>query len=79
MNPKMCALLQRQVSFLGHIVSGEGISTDPSKIEAVKNWPIPTNVKEVRSFLGLRSYYRKFGNHFADIAGPLHKLTESKC
>ena len=66
MNPKKCALLQRQVSFLGHIVSGEDISTDPSKIEAVKNWPIPTHVKEVRSFFGLCFYYRKFVNHFAN-------------
>ena len=71
-------MLQRQVSFLGHIVRGEGINTDPSKIEAVKNWPIPTNVKEVRSFLGLRFYYMKFVNHFADIAGPLHKIDRVK-
>ena len=78
MNPKKCILLQSQVSFLGHIVSGDGIATDPSKIEAVDKWPTPTSVKEVRSFLGLCSYYRKFVNKFADIARPLHKLTETK-
>ena len=49
-----------QVSFLGHIVSKDGILVDPSKIEAVKNWPRPTSVTEVRSFLGLDSYYMRF-------------------
>lgn len=78
MNPKECCLLQKQVSFLGHIVSGKGISTNPSKLESVKNWPVPKTVKDFRSFLGLCSYYRKFSSKFADIARPLHKLTESK-
>lgn len=76
MNPKKCILLQKEVSFLGHIVSEEGVATDPSKIEAIKHWPIPRSVKEVRSFLGLCSYYRKFIYKFSDIARPLHKLTE---
>jgi hypothetical protein len=47
-------------------VSDEGVSTDPSKIKAVKDWPIPRNVKEVRSFLGLTSYYRKFIYKYAE-------------
>ena len=76
MNPKKCVLLQKEVSFLGHIVSENGVATDPSKIDTIKNWPIPKNVKEVRSFLGLCSYYRKFIYKFSDIAKPLHKLTE---
>ena len=73
---KKCELFQRSVSFLGHIVSKDGISADPEKIESVKSWPVPKNTTEVRSFLGFCSYYRKFVQSFADIASPLHKLTE---
>ncbi len=76
MNPKKCALFRKTVSFLGHIVSENGIATDPDKTDTVNNWPIPTNVKEIRQFLGLCSYYRKFVYGFADLARPLHKLTE---
>jgi len=61
--------------FLGHVVSAEGVSTDPSKIEAVKDWPVPEDVHEVRSFLGLTSYYTRFVPTFAEIAAPLHALT----
>ena len=76
LSPKKCNLFQSEVSFLGHIVSREGISTDPKKISAVANWPVPTNIREVRSFVGFCSYYRKFIRNFASIAKPLHKLTE---
>ena len=76
LNPKKCRFFQKQVTFLGHVVSEKGVSTDPEKTEAVEKWPTPKNIKEVRSFLGLCSYYRKFIFHFADIARPLHKLTE---
>ena len=62
--------------YLGHKVSKEGILTDPAKISAVKEWPTPENVHEVHSFMGLCSFYRKFIEHFAEIARPLHKLTE---
>ena len=74
--PKKCHFFQSEVPFLGHIVNREGISTDPAKTEAIKTWPEPKNVKEVRSFLGLCSYYRRFVKGFADIAKPLHQLTE---
>ena len=75
LSPKKCVLFQRKVNYLGHIVSEEGISPDPGKVAAVKSWPKPTTVTEVKSFLGLCSYYRQFINSFADIAHPLHQST----
>ncbi|MCG8048996.1 MAG: reverse transcriptase domain-containing protein, partial [Candidatus Thiodiazotropha endolucinida] len=73
---RKCQLFAKKVDFLGHIISEEGISTDPSKTECIRNWPVPQNVKEVRSFLGLCSYYRRFIYRFSEIAKPLTKLTE---
>ncbi|XP_075515563.1 uncharacterized protein LOC142550210 [Primulina tabacum] len=64
-----------KVAFLGHIVSKEGISVDPSKIESIKQWPIPKTVSEIRSFLGLAGYYRWFIANFSKIALPLTSLT----
>jgi len=76
LKPEKCSLMQRSVSFLGHVVSGEGIATDPKKIETVTEWPVPSSVKEVRSFLGLTGYYRRFVKGYASIAAPLHALTK---
>jgi hypothetical protein len=59
-------------------VTQEGISTEPSKVEAVITWPRSTNKRDLRGFLGLCSYYRKFIKSFADIASPSHKLTEKE-
>ena len=78
-SPKKCFLFQRRVSFLGHIVSTEGISADPTKIESVKTWPSPKTITDVRSFMGTCSYYRRFIKDFAAIARPMHKLTEKNC
>ena len=64
------------VNFLGHVVSQNGVSTDPGKVEKVANWPQPTSSKEVQQFIGLASYYRRFVKGFADLARPLHWLTE---
>ncbi|KAG8489273.1 hypothetical protein CXB51_017325 [Gossypium anomalum] len=64
----------REVGFLGHIVSGEGIKVDPSKISAIVDWKPPRNVLEVRSFLGLAGYYRRFVEGFSMIATPLTRL-----
>ena len=71
-----CSLFQEKVCYLGHIVSSEGVSTDPSKTKKVADWPVPTTPKEVQQFLGFANYYRRFVKDFATIARPLHRLTE---
>jgi hypothetical protein len=70
-----CQLFQRRVTFLGHVVSEQGVEPDPEKIEAVRAWPRPRSVTETRAFVGLASYYRNHIRSFADIARPLHLLT----
>lgn len=74
--PSKCDLFSTQVCYLGHVISTEGVKADPAKVEAVRGWPAPRNQTEVRSFLGLASYYRRFVKGFAEIARPLHQLTE---
>lgn len=74
LKPSKCYLLQTEVAFLGHQVSSQGIATDPFKIEMVKEWPVPKNLTEVRSFVGLASYYRRFVLNFSEIACPLYAL-----
>ena len=69
-----CEFWLKEVSFLGHIVSSEGIRVDPVKIEAIVNWKPPQNVTEVRSFLGLAGYYRRFVQGFSVIASSLTRL-----
>ena len=69
-----CDFWLKKVSFLGHIVSSKGLRVDPAKIEAVVNWKPPRSVTEVRSFLGLAGYYRRFVKGFSVIALPLTKL-----
>ena len=73
LSPKKCILFQREVRYLGHLVSEQGISPDPSKVEAIKSWPRPTTISEVKSFLDLCSYYRQFVPSFADVAHPLYQ------
>ncbi|KAK8940812.1 hypothetical protein KSP39_PZI010806 [Platanthera zijinensis] len=70
-----CEFWLPSVAFLGHIVSGEGIAVDPAKIVAIREWPALSSVAEVRSFLGLAGYYRRFVENFSRVALPLTKLT----
>ncbi|KAK5845897.1 hypothetical protein PVK06_002140 [Gossypium arboreum] len=69
-----CEFWLREVTFLGHVVSAEGISVDPRKIESILEWKPPRSVSEIRSFLGLAGYYRRFVEGFSVIAAPLTKL-----
>lgn len=64
------------MSFLGHIVSHDGIRCNPEKISAVRDWPTPTSVTEMRSFIGIASYYRRFIENFSNVAYPLTRLTQ---
>lgn len=69
-----CHFLKKEVQYLGHRVSAEGISPDPEKVKCVEEWPTPKTVKELQSFLGLAGYYRRFIKDFAKIACPLNRL-----
>ena len=74
MKPSKCEFFKSRIHYLGHIISKNGIETDPKKIEAIKNWPVPRTVHDVRSFLGFTNYYRKFVYKYAHKARPLNKL-----
>ena len=74
LKPSKCFLMQTKVTFLGHIVSSDGIATDPEKIKLVSDWPVPTTLKQLRGFLGLSGYYRRFVEDYAKKAAPLNNL-----
>lgn len=73
--PEKCEFVRQKLKFLGHEISAEGLSPDPDKVDKIKNCPMPKNVTQLRSFLGLASYYRKFVKDFSKKAAPLYELT----
>ncbi|WMV41443.1 hypothetical protein MTR67_034828 [Solanum verrucosum] len=73
-----CEFWLRFIAFLGHMMSNKGIEVDPKKTDAVKSWPIPPTPLDIRRFLGLASYYRRFVEGFSSIAYPLTALTQRK-
>jgi transposase InsO family protein len=79
LKPEKCEIFQTEVKYLGHIVSKDGVATDPAKIQSVKDWPTPRDSTGVRQFLGLIGYYRRYVPSFATIAKPLNRLTVKEC
>jgi hypothetical protein len=71
-----CAFWLKEVPFLGHVISAEGIAVDPSKVQEVLDWKSPKSVMQIRSFLGLAGYYRRFIPNFSKIAKPMTQLLE---
>lgn len=73
-----CEFLKPELRYLGHVIGREGLKVDPQKITVVQEWPTPQNVTDVRRFLGLANYFRKFVRNYSDLAAPLTQLSSSK-
>ncbi|KAF5481396.1 hypothetical protein F2P56_002050 [Juglans regia] len=69
-----CALMEKELEYLGHFISGEGVKVDQRKIEAMVDWPLPNDVSTLRGFLGLTGFYGRFVKHYGLIAKPLTSL-----
>ncbi len=78
LNLGKCNFMQRNITYLGHIISAEGVKTDPNKISAINNFPTPQSLKDVQRFLGLAGWYHRFIPHFSTNAAPLHALKQKK-
>ena len=78
LKPSKCEFFKTKITYLGHVVSKDGIGTDPRKVEAITNWPIPKSVTYVRSFLGFTNHYHRFIRKYTQITRPLYKLISGK-
>ena len=76
LKPEKCEFSKKQVEYLGFVITGEKVMMDPIKVDGVKSWPTPTNLKTLRSFIGFINFYRRFVQDFSRIARPLHDLTK---
>ena len=77
LNPKKCSFFKREVEYLGHVISAEGVAPNKDKTEAVAKWPVPTTAKQVQSFVSFCSYYRTFIPDYARMAEPLHRAQDA--
>ena len=75
LHPGKCAFTQPRVQYLGYVLSEKGVSASPENVKAVREYPVPKNVRDVRAFLGLASFYRRLVPKFAEISKPLTQLT----
>ncbi|KAL0186035.1 hypothetical protein M9458_017705, partial [Cirrhinus mrigala] len=75
LSPEKCVFFQTSVRYLGHVVSRDGVRTDPEKISALRTWPVPQTLRELKSFLGFAGYYRRFVKGYSSIVKLLHSLT----
>jgi len=75
--PDKCEFFKTELNYLGHVVTSEGVKPDPEKVKAIKNFPIPKNTTDVKSFLGLKGYYRKFIPQFSKTVTPLTELLKT--
>lgn len=78
LQPTKCNFLRKELPFLGHIITDKGIKPDPDKISAISNYPVPKSPKDIKSFIGLCGYYRRFIHNFSGIAEPLNRLLRKK-
>jgi transposase InsO family protein len=78
LSPGKCVFMRKEVTYLGHVIDKHGIRTDPSKISKIKEWPIPKTAKELKTFISLCGYYRKFVSNFAEVVRPLELLCNEK-